>query len=365
MQTKKRLNNYFYITISFISIIFILLNYPIISHAEDSQGSSAGFTYNTIYPDSQISNNGYLDLLLKPKEKTKFTLTLSNPSKEEVNVDINISGAKTNKNGVIEYSPNNIPNDKSLKYPFEKIVTGPTEIKLKPNEVKNIDFEITMPDEEFDGQIVGGISMIRSQKDDSNEKSEGTQIKNRYRYVVPVVLQNKQIEVKPKLELNKVYPEQMNSKNTIFVDFSNINATFFNDMSVEVNITEKGKEAILYQTKKTNMRMAPNTLIQFPVSMQGEKMIPGNYTAKIQVKGSKGIIENWTQDFKITKEQADKYNERDIGLYEEKSTNWKLISIIVIGTIILIGIIYFILSKIKENKTNKKSNKKKNKKRNK
>lgn len=362
MKYKK----HFYL-INTILILSIIMLFNISVSAVDKNISSAGFTYNIKYPDSQISKNGYLDLLLKPSQEQSFSLILSNPSDEEVNIDINIEGAKTNKNGVIEYSPNDIPNDKSLKYPFEKILSGPTNVKLNAKETKNIEFKIVMPSEEFDGIVVGGVSLIRSLKDDNETDEKGTQIKNRYRYVVPVVLRNNQEEVIPKLELQKVYPEQLNAKNTIYIDFSNINAVFFDNMSVEVQILEKGKETVLYQTKKNDMRMAPNTLIQFPVSMQGEKMIPGDYTAKIQVKGSKGVIENWTQDFKISKEQADKYNERDIGLYEEKSTNWKLILMIVLGTVILIAIIYFVLSKLKHKKRKSEKNflKKKNKKRNK
>lgn len=353
--------------INAISMILITLLLAISSEAVEKNISSAGFTYSINYPDSQISKNGYLDLLLKPGKEESVSLTLSNPSDEEVNIDINIEGAKTNKNGVIEYAPNDIPMDKSLKYPFEKVISGPTNVKLKPKETKDIEYKITMPTEGFDGIIVGGISLIRSSKDDSKTTEKGTQIKNRYRYVVPIVLRNNKKEIIPKLELQKVYPEQLNAKNTIYVDFSNINAVFFDSMSVEVQISEKGKETVLYQTKKTDMRMAPNTLIQFPVSMQGEKMVPGDYTAKIQVKGSKGIIENWTEDFKITKEQADKYNERDIGLYEEKTINWKLIIVIVVGTLLLIVITYFIISKLNQRKreSKKSSSKKKNKKRNK
>lgn len=346
-------------------LITLLLNISV--YAAEQEVSSAGFTYNINYPDSQISKNGYLDLLLKPSQKQSVNLTVSNPSDEEVNIDINIEGAKTNKNGVIEYSPNDIPMDKSLKYHFEKVVSGPATVKLKPKETKDIEFEIAMPNEEFDGILVGGVSLIRSLEDDNKVTEKGTQIKNRYRYVVPIVLRNNRKDIVPKLELQKVYPEQLNAKNTIYVDFSNINAVFFDSMSVEVQISEKGKKTVLYQTKKTDMRMAPNTLIQFPVSMQGEKMVPGDYTAKIQVKGSKGIIEKWTQDFKITKEQADKYNERDIGLYEEKTINWKLIIVIVVSIFLLILIVYFIISKLKQRKKEyeKSLSKKKNKKRNK
>lgn len=346
-------------------IIFCIFSFgKTISIAEDNIGT-AGFSFSINYPDNQLSDKGYLDLLMKPNQKSSFTLNLVNPSSEDVNVDISITGAKTNKNGVIEYTPNDIKNDDSLKFPFEKIVTGPNQVLLKPGETKDVKFDIVMPDSDFDGQIVGGISMIRSTKDDKNEKVEGTQIKNRYRYVAPVVLQVNKNEVLPKLEFRNIYPEQLNAKNTIFITYSNINATFFNDMSVEVSISKKGKDTVLYQTRKNNMRMAPNSLINFPVSMQGDKMEPGNYTANITVRGDKGIIEHWKEDFKISKDEADKYNERDVGLYEERKINWKLIIIITLSVIILVIIIYFILTKINNKKKSGNLSRKKNKKKSK
>lgn len=333
--------------------VFCFCTFSNVAYATEDNVGTAGFSFSINYPENQLSDKGYLDLLMKPNQKSSFTLNLMNPSSDEVNVEISITGAKTNKNGVIEYTPNDIKNDASLTFPFEDVVTGPNHILLKPKESKDVKFDISMPDSDFDGQIVGGISMIRSAKDDKNEKVEGTQIKNRYRYVAPVVLQVNEKEVSPKLEFRNIYPEQLNSKNTIFINYSNISATFFNNMSVEVTISKKGQETILYQTRKNNMRMAPNSLINFPVSMQGEKMSPGTYTANITVKGDKGVVEHWKEDFKISKDEADKYNERDVGLYEERKTNWKLILVIAVVIILLVIIIYFILSKVKDSKNKK------------
>lgn len=348
---------------NFIGILLLLIGFTFIISKEVSladETTSAGFTFNIVYPENQITDKGYLDLLMTPGQKQKVSLTLNNPSDEVVNVDLTILGAKTNKNGVIAYSEPNIANDDSLKYPFETLVTGPETVQLKANESKNVEFEIAMPESEIEGQIVGGISMIRSSKDDKEEEADGTQIKNRYRYTAPIVLQTSETPVNPKAEFKKVYPEQQNGSNTIFVDFSNTQGAFLNEMSVNVSITEKGKETVLYQTKKVGMRMAPNTMISFPVSMQGERMVPGNYTAVIEVKGESGVAETWTEDFEITKEQSDKYNERDIGLYEEKTMDWKLIAMIVVGALTLIVVIYLIISQVRK-KQDKSSNKRKKK----
>lgn len=344
--------------------LLLLISFSLIFNKQvlaADETTSAGFTYNVTFPENQRMKKGFWDLLMTPGQKQKVSLTLNNPSDEVVNVDFTILGAKTNKNGVIDYVAPEIVNDDSLKYPFETIVTGPEAVQLKANESKDVEFEIAMPESDIEGQIVGGISMIRSSKDDKEEEMDGTQIKNRYRYVVPLVLQTNEKPVVPKVEFKEIYPEQLNFKNTIFVDFSNTQGAFLNEMSVNVTITEKGKETVLYQTKKVGMRMAPNSMIDFPVSMEGERMVSGNYTAVIEVNGEDGVAETWTEDFEITKEQSDKYNERDIGLYEEKTMDWKVIAMVVGVVLALIVVIYFVISRIRK-KQDKSSSKRKKKK---
>lgn len=61
-----------------------------------------------------------------------------------------------------------------------------------------------------------------------------------------------------------------------------------------------------------------------------------------------------TLDFKITKEEADKYNKRDVGLIQDRGLDWKIIALIVGGFLVLV-IIIFIIIKIAQRKKQSKS----------
>lgn len=151
----------------------------------------------------------------------------------------------------------------------------------------------------------------------------------------------------------------------IFVNYSNVNAAFVENMTTEVQIMKKGSQEVLYERKKSTMRMAPNSFIAFPISMNGERMNPGEYTAKILVTADDKVKEEWQEDFKITKDEADKFNERDVGLVQDSGFNWKLIVLIVVGffvTVILVFVVITIIRKRNKSKNSAKSRKgKKNK----
>ena len=141
-----------------------------------------------------------------------------------------------------------------------------------------------------------------------------------------MLLQETDKEVKPALEFNQVRVGQSNYKNSVYIDYSNKEAQFVNNMTTEVQISKKGENLVKYEHKQSAMRMAPNSFIAFPVSMNGERMEAGDYTAHILVTADDGIKEEWTKDFTITKDEADKFNERDVGLVQEKGFDWKLIT---------------------------------------
>ncbi len=100
------------------------------------------------------------------------------------------------------------------------------------------------------------------------------------------------------------------------------------------------------------MRMAPNSFIDFPVSMNGERMIPGDYEADILItSGDKKWA--WKQAFKITDEDANKFNERDVGLVQEKSLDWKLILLLVAAFLIGIFLLFLVVHFFRKKKAQK------------
>lgn len=102
---------------------------------------------------------------------------------------------------------------------------------------------------------------------------------------------------------------------------------------------KKGSDAVLYDTKRADMRMAPNSMIDFPLVMNGEQMEAGDYKAHIKVMSGE---QKWELDkeFKITKEDADKYNSQDVSLIQENGIDWKLI-VLTAGLLFVVFLMIF------------------------
>ncbi|MBO0423064.1 DUF916 and DUF3324 domain-containing protein, partial [Enterococcus plantarum] len=331
------------ILLSFMVVGVFFLK-PVPNYAADKNPAGAtGFTYNITFPDNQVDKElGYYQLKMTPGQHQKLAIALSNPSNEKVTIEVKVNGAKTNQNGVIEYGESTIKNDPSLKFDFTDLVKAPESVELAPGETKNLELTVAMPETGYDGVIAGGIQLMRAGQTDATTDGGGSKIINQYAYVIGMVLQETETEIVPDLSLNNVKAGQSNYRNAIFINFSNVTATYLNDMTVEVQITEKGKGTVLYERKQTAMRMAPNSFIDFPVSMNGERMVPGDYEADILVtSGEKKWA--WKEDFKIKDEDANKFNERDVGLVQEKGLDWKLILLIVVAFLFFIILVFLFL----------------------
>lgn len=326
------------------------------TYADDKDpGGATGFTYKVSFPDNQMEKNiGFYKLKMAPSAHQVLKVALTNPGTEKLTVDVQLNGAKTNQNGVIEYGDSTIEKDASLQFDFKDLVTGPETVDLEPGETKDLELTIQMPETAYDGTIAGGIQLMRAnQGADKAEEGSGSQIINQYAYVIGLLLQESDQLPQPNLELNSVQANQDNARNAIFINFSNIEAAYLDEMTVEVQVTETGKENILYERKQTAMRMAPNTFLNFPVSMNGEKMIAGKYHAKILVT-SKDQKWSWDQDFTIDQKDADKFNERDVGLVQEKGLDWLLIGLIAGGILVAIGGLFTLLVVLRKRNNAKK-----------
>ncbi|ALS02830.1 hypothetical protein ATZ33_16035 [Enterococcus silesiacus] len=337
-----------------VATFIVTMLMPIKTYAEaNSGGNATGFTYETIKPDNQKSQDtGYFDLKMTPGQKQTVKIKLKNLASEEVEISVRLNGAKTNANGVIEYGPTTIKKDNSLKYDFESIVKAPETVKLPANGEKDVDIELTMPEASFDGVISGGIQLQKIEKEEAS-KPKKTGVINKYAYVIGMLLSETDNEVQPNLELNKVYAELNNFRNTFFVNFSNVQPAYLENMTTQVQIMKDSSDEVLYETKRSGMRMAPNSLIDFPVSMEGDRMVPGDYRAKILVTSGDKKWE-WNEKFKVTDEEADKFNNQDAGLEDVQTFNWQLIAGIVGGVLALAVIIFLVIRTVNKKKQAKK-----------
>ena len=353
-------NKLTYIVTTILISIITLAAWSTHSFAQEA-GGATGFVYEIKFPENQQKEAGYFDLKMKPDQKQTVQIVLKNPSDKEIAVETSINGAKTNMNGVLEYGPIKLKKDDSLKYDFVDIVEAPEKIVLAPNSEKTLDIDITMPKVSFDGLIVGGIQLKKAD-DDKQKTQNGANVINKYAYVIAMVLQETDTEVVPELNLNKVNAGQANARNVVYVDVSNVEANFLDNLSMEAQIMSDKSDEVLYETKKSSMRMAPNSNMTFPVSMQGEEMVAGKYRAHVLATSGSRKWE-WTEEFEITKGEADKFNREDVGLVQEKGVNWLLIIGAAIGLFVIILVIFFIIRTIrKKREATKKAERRKKKK---
>ncbi|MBP1046524.1 DUF916 and DUF3324 domain-containing protein [Enterococcus sp. BWM-S5] len=323
---------------------------------EESGAGPLGFNYKVIQPENQQNTQvGYFDLRMEPGQNQTVQIELSNDSDADTEVMVSLNGIKTNGNGVLEYGPSAIDNDKSLKYDFVDIVQGPESVIVPTMGTAIVDLVISMPEASYDGMISGGIQLKKKVDEEAREKETG--VINEYAFMIGMVLTETDTVVEPELELNSVYAGLNNYRNSVFVNFSNVEAAYLNDLTVEVQIMGKDSDTVIYDTKKASMRIGPNNMIDFPVSMNGEKMVPGDYRAKILAVSGERKWE-WEQEFTISDEEADKYNTQDVELIQEQGINWLLVGIVV-GGMLLVVLIIFIVVRIANKKKHKKIKKKK------
>ncbi|MFD1902641.1 DUF916 domain-containing protein [Enterococcus termitis] len=145
-----------YIVLAFI----ITLSTSLVSLAEENKGAAGGFSYEVIQPENQQNKDvGYYDLRVTPGQEQIVQMKLMNSSEKEIKISVNLNGAKTNGNGVIEYSPNELKRDESLINDFVDIATAPKEVTLAPKSEQLLDIVLKIPKTPFKGVISGGIEL--------------------------------------------------------------------------------------------------------------------------------------------------------------------------------------------------------------
>jgi hypothetical protein len=292
-------------------ILFCGLYCPTIASSEENFSTIInGFSYEVLFPENQKDPKiGYYDLLMKPNEKQTIQIKMNNTSNQSMKVDIQINSAKTNSNGVIEYGPSDLKEDASLNYNLSKIMSGPDEITIPANSSELLEYVISTPAVPFKGYIAGGIQLKPVVKE-QNTHDPNNAVINKFAYLIGVLISESEVkEIKPKLRLNTVYLKMKDARYTVLTNISNTQPIYVEKMVADIQITEKNQKRVLFQLKKDQMRMAPNSMIDIPVSLETEKVKSGEYTANVKITTESGSW-NWMKDFKLSKIEAQQINKQ-------------------------------------------------------
>ncbi|MFS7260857.1 DUF916 and DUF3324 domain-containing protein [Carnobacterium divergens] len=330
-----------------LTVLIIALTIPFL-HLTTVSASELNFAVEPLIPENQRDKTKtYFDLLVKPDSEQTIEINLRNDTENEVIVEPKVHSATTNLNGVVEYGPVETKRDSTLKHDLNEVVSVEKEVKIPAQSSVKLPLTITVPKEEFNGILAGGITLQEKEtKNNDNTETKGLSIQNQYAYVVALVLNENNTQVKPELKLNKVFPDQVNARNVINANLQNSTPNYLNQLNVVAKITQKGKTTALYETTKKAMQMAPNSNFDFPISLAGEKLEAGEYTLELTAT-TKADRWHWKKNFTIKADEAKKLNAKDVTI--KKDYTWLYI-MIGIGLIVLSILIVILILKRKRKK---------------
>lgn len=326
------------------NIIFILFTASFLFGPSVIAGANGEFSIQPNIPENQKSNQSFFDLQLEKNEKQTISIDVFNESDNTIRVVPEFSRASTADTGTIDYQSNS-ETDKSVTVDIEDIVKGKEKIiEIGPKDKVTVHWVIQMPEEEFQGILLGGFRFTLE------EPEEGTTgIQNRFAYTVGMILSNKGEEQPINLNLVNIKPGHVNYRNHILATIQNDQARLIDNLKIKAEVFPKGKNQPIYVTEKQELRMAPNSSFDFGISTNETTLKPGIYRLVMAAEAD-GKSFSWEENFEISRNQSKLLNSDAILQKDSGLEPWVWVLIGAISVVGLIGVIIFYQKKIKSNK---------------
>lgn len=308
-----------------------------------SADTSKSFSVTPLDPDTKQTQSSYYDLKVAPNDHKVLPIRIFNGAEQEIKVKININNGTTNNNGITDYS-GTIKKNATLKVGFSDIATVDNEeVTIPAKSAVDIPVTVTMPEVQYDGQILGGIRVTSAEE---KEKPKTSGIASNIAYTVGVVLRETDAKVVPDMSLLAAKIEQRNSQNFISATLQNGAPVIIKKLEAKASVTKAGSKQVLYEAENSSMRMAPNSQFNYGINLVNAAFKSGKYTMTLTGKAD-GKAFSFTKNFTIKSKEAKEFNKNSVYVTDKPKDNTYLF--IIIATLVLI-IIAAIIWYIKKNK---------------
>lgn len=322
----------------YILLLFLSINISKVAANDEL----VGYSVRAIIPQNQIKKDiTYFDLLVEPNQEQVINVEIFNSSQEDIEIDVYITNPKTNQNGIIDYTDFKAKPDESLKVPITEIATIQQKTVAVPKgETRIVPINLKIPEKEFAGTILGGIYFEKKMKD-TEKKSEGVQILNKYSYVLGLKLTENKQKIEPELNLQSVKPELVDYHTSIIAKLHNTTPVIVENLAINAIVyNSKGIEENRLEVE--GYKMAPVSTMDVVIDWKNRELKPGKYTLKLHANSGSNNWD-WEETFILEKEEAQAINEKAIEITKDDTVY------IVVGfstiTLLLLGIIILLLRK--------------------
>lgn len=311
-----------------------------VAHAE-----SVGYTVSAILPKNQDDKKvTYFALRVKPNQKQKLGVVISNTGKKTKEYQIGVNQAITNPNGVVDYSQQNPKRDSTLKVGIKDIFGDKTQkVSVPAKGKKTVYVTYKMPAKKINGMILGGINVKQLTANDNSNSKKGVSIKNAFAYVIGFRLREDSVDVAPDMLMNTVKVGQFNKYNQVEANLQNPRPGLMNQLRVRTKVTKEGSTKAVLSNEKSNLAMAPNSNFDYAIPFGDTQMKAGTYTLTLDAYAKGGYHWHFVKNFKLTQKRIgqlqNKYNAP-----QKKSYFWWFVAGGLL-ILILVAIIIYLLWK--------------------
>ncbi|MEB7792123.1 DUF916 and DUF3324 domain-containing protein [Enterococcus faecalis] len=339
------LKKFEYNPLFFLSIVFpliLLLSVFLCSLTVKAETLPGQFGLQAVIPENQVDRSvSYFDLLVQPNQKQTIEVELKNLSEEQRSFFINVNPAVTSDGGTIDYGQKNPQLDKSLPFDIRKSIhLEANEITLAGKSSQKIPIQLSLPDIQFEGRILAGITVTPKERNEQKESGNQAQIVNRLSYSLALVLQQKTNKIVPDLKLVTADSKAFNEVPYIRFLYQNPKGTIISQLVFKTKLYYRDK--LFIENTSNTYLVAPYSHFNLRLDLKGQTVKSGEYRAEI-VAQSEEKTWRFTKKFKISGKEARKTNKNTV--YQIEKTNWKLLGL---GGILIIALALFIFLLIRD-----------------
>ena len=298
-------------------VLFLGLSHRQVSYAQPV--SNNGYTVMPGFGKTQRKETtNFYDLTLQPKQVDDFQLTIINQAPKPQTFKIMVNNATTNQNLIIDYTQAHFKKDVSMGLTIKDVVTlDQSEVTIPGNQSQIIRMRMVMPNQTFNGVLLGGIVVKPVLK-----KPSGAGVHNVFMHTLAIRVNQNDNVVPAQLVGGSVHLNQANRHNEVTMTIRNPQPQLMSQLQGIFIITKKGATAPILRKKSQNLSIAPNSQFNVPLTLNNQ-FKPGHYTYTIILKNGNGQW-RFTRNFEITKHEADTFNKTAVDNAKNMNANWLL-----------------------------------------
>ncbi|MCL2279419.1 MAG: DUF916 and DUF3324 domain-containing protein [Oscillospiraceae bacterium] len=347
-----------------ISLVLLVLSVALSFGVFGALGAGViggGFSVTPVLPENQVPDSlGFFDLMVKPGMEQTIQIIITNTTSEELSVSTVTFTPTTNINGIIDYGSPGTP-DETLTTDFADIAIPERDITvLSPGETRYLSIDISIPDEGFDGIILGAINTINNITDEQLAEAANTgTIINRFTFAIAVRLQIGAEEAEPQLVFGGISTRLINHRAAIVAEIRNPLPRITRDVIASAAVYRQGENLPILTREDIEVEFAPHSV--FPLAFVDEAGVglgEGLYTALIRLERD-GKVWEFNEDFEILATEAAALSEGALNLQTAQPSEgmsdilaeielWVLL--ILGGTLALLAVVAVFTLKVSKNR---------------